>query len=40
MTFQEYLRELKRAQTSGQAGRQANQRHKHFSTLLENINDV
>ena len=35
--FEEYLRELERAQTDGQTERQTNQMHKHFSTLLESV---
>ena len=31
--FEEYLRELERAQTD----RQTNRMHKHFLTLLENV---
>ena len=35
-TFEEYLRELERAQTD----RQTSRMNKHFSTLLENVKKV
>ena len=35
-TFEEYLRELERAQTD----RQTNRMHKRFSTFLKNVNNV